>query len=431
MTSTPPVSPPATKEELVDLLRMAAQLEHALCVQYLYAAFTLKVGGEEAMTASQAALNESWDQQITRVGIQEMYHLMLASNLLTCLDALPELWRPPFPRPGGTFSEINQPLTLSPFSYESVSRFMCWEKPFTDNPDPWWDPFCAHCAQQARSRLGLLAASQAVYATIGELYEIIKAGFTAHPEWIDPATAPRQLTSALVPFQPLAAPITTAGEAAAAIDIIVMEGEGSPNWQSSSHFAYFHQIVAQLESLQDTGPACAAAWTTVDNPVYDPASAGPGRSLIDDPATVQVGQLFNALYLVLVRMLIRLFIPQGESDAERRALANAAMAVMPLGLKPLAARLARLPAGASFPGKFAGPGFELPPVLALPSGAREDAFPALAAELLAVTQRCRLLSITDAGLTPAARDDLGTVAARLETILPLVCLEGEPVEASR
>jgi hypothetical protein len=415
----------------VGLLRSAAQLEHALCLQYLYAAFTLKSGGEEGMTAAQAALNESWDQQITRVGIQEMYHLMLASNLLTCLGEVPELGRPPFPQPGGTFSGINQPLTLSPFSYEAVSRFMCWEKPSTDKPDPWWDPFCAACADAARGRLNLVAAQEAQYETIGQLYDIIKAGFVAHPEWIDPATAPRQVTSALVPFSPAVGPITTADEAACYIDIIVREGEGAPDWQSTSHFAYFHQIVAQLESLNDTGATSTASWTTVDNPVYEPGGGGPGRSVIDDPDTVEVGRLANALYLVLVRMLVRLFIPEGESEAERQALANAAMAVMPLGLKPLAIQLTSLPAGPAFPGRFAGPSFELPDDVPLPAGAREEALPALAAELLAVTKRCRVLTITAVGLSPAVRQNLGTIAARLETILPLLSLQGEPAGVSR
>ena len=121
------------------LLRQAAELEHTLCLQYLYAAFTLKQGGDTGLSSSQAAVNVQWYQQMTHVAIQEMYHLLLASNLLTALGEAPNLWRPNFPFPGNRYSDIGLVSTLTPFGYPTITRFLCWEQP---DAEGWWTQTC-------------------------------------------------------------------------------------------------------------------------------------------------------------------------------------------------------------------------------------------------------------------------------------------------
>jgi hypothetical protein len=421
-------TPQIDKETLVEMVRQASELEQSLCVQYLYAAFTLRMAGEPGLTASEASLTQQWGQQIMRIGIQEMYHLLLASNLLTAVNAVPNMWRPNFPQPASRYSEIDLPSLLSPFSSETVSRFMCWEKP---DRTGWWDTFCANCGDQARARLGLLqvaAAEPPPYRSIGQMYGIVREALLDNPDWIDPTSADRQVTSAMVPFKPRVTPITTSEQAAYYIDIIVREGEGGPDWESKSHFAYFHQILNQLQQIDGSGPGFPMAWPTVENPIYNPANQKPGTSLIDDPSVQRVGQLFNDLYLLLVLVLVRLFTPNGETPAERRSLADAAMAVMPLGIKPLAVLLTRLPAGVSYPDRYAGPSFELPQTVTPLSADRAETLPILYDAMVAITQRCRILSVSETGLGPSALGQLSVVAARLETLLPLFQLEPERAE---
>lgn len=408
------------KQTIIAMLRDACELEHMLCVQYLYAAFTLKRGGDPGITPAQAAMTQQWDQQLTRIAIQEMYHLMLANNLLIAIGANPYLWRPNFPQPATKYSEINIPSMLAPFDVDTASRFMCWEKP--DQPG-WWDAVCAECGRKAHARLGLAAAEEPPYNSIGQLYTIISDALTANPEWIDPVFADRQVTSSLVPFSPTAVPITTAGQAAEYIDVIIVEGEGAPDWESTAHFAYYHQIVDQLNGLGRSHPTAILAWPTVDNPVYDPDDLGdPGTSPITDPAVREVGELFNELYHVFVDLLVRLFSPNGETAAQRQTLADFLLALMPLSIKPLGTLLTRLPAGAEYPGRFAGPSFELPqpppppPMRANP----RQAFAAFYTRMSAVTQRCRILSVTDTGIGAPAQTQLAEIAARLETLLPLL-----------
>lgn len=415
MADEPKVAPPADKEELVQMLTQAAELEHALSVQYLYAAFTLRAAGEPGVTAYQAALTQQWHQQITRVALQEMYHLMIANNLLIAVDAPPNLWRPNFPQPSARYSDIDLPSVLAHFDLGTVSRFMCWEKPDTSG---WWDQQCHECSEQARQRYGLAAETPPPYNSIGELYASIKEGFLANPGWIDLAAAERQVTSDLVPFRPPIEPIREPTQAAKYIDVIVEEGEGLPDWDSRSHFAYFHQIVVALQSQNVTG--VDFAWNTVDNPIYDPANEQPGASLITDPSASSVGLLFNGLYGLLVDILARLFTPAGDAPGQRRAFANAAMALMPLGLKTIGTTLTRIPAGEPYLGGYAGPSFELPPVLDPPTGPADEALAQFHFRLLALARTCRVLSLHETELGPQIMGTLGEWAATLETLLPLL-----------
>jgi hypothetical protein len=407
--------PPSDLPTLVEMLQQASELEHALCCQYLYAAFTLKSGGDPGVTASTAELSEQWGHQISKIAIQEMYHLMLASNLLTAVGAEPHLWRPNFPYPSTRFSDVDLPSLLAPFNPETAQRFMCWEKPDVDG---WWTSECASCARQARARLGLAVAEDVpTYDSIGALYGLIKEALRQHPEWIDPSTADKQVTSEVIPFSPKVAAITTYEEAAYYIDVIVTEGEGGGDYESQSHFAYFHQIVVELGQIASPSPP---SWPAVENPIYDAANVVPGANLVDDPDVQPVGAACADIYLVFVRLLSRLFIPEGETADERQALANTATAMMPLVIKPLGVLLTRLPAGPAYPGLCAGPSFELPAQIELPAGAHVAAIGDLLGELEAVTEHLRVVGLTATGLPPDAVTEIATIAARLQTLLALM-----------
>ena len=136
------------KAALVAMLRSASELEHELCCQYLYAAFSLKAGGDLGLTPSQASRAAQWNQQITKIAVQEMSHLMMASNLLTAIGGEPWLWRPNFPQPPRHYSEIGLPSMLAPLDLQTASRFMCWEKPDRSCP-----------ARQSRSSSVIAATS--------------------------------------------------------------------------------------------------------------------------------------------------------------------------------------------------------------------------------------------------------------------------------
>ena len=88
-----------TREELINALSEAAELEHGLMVQYLFTAFSMKRRTDEGITRVQQALLVDWEETILRVAHEEMYHLANVCNLLSAIGGAPQFQRPNFPQP--------------------------------------------------------------------------------------------------------------------------------------------------------------------------------------------------------------------------------------------------------------------------------------------------------------------------------------------
>ena len=86
------------REQLWSLLVEAAQIEHMIMCQYLYACFSLKTEPDEGLTAQQADAVARWQETLTGIAIEEMLHLALVMNVMTAIGAAPTLSRPNFPR---------------------------------------------------------------------------------------------------------------------------------------------------------------------------------------------------------------------------------------------------------------------------------------------------------------------------------------------
>ena len=71
-----------SREELLYLLGEAAEVEHAACCIYLYAAFTLQAEPGVGLTAAQVPTVAGWKRAINQIALQEMIHLALVNNLL-------------------------------------------------------------------------------------------------------------------------------------------------------------------------------------------------------------------------------------------------------------------------------------------------------------------------------------------------------------
>ena len=82
--------------EPLRLLREAAEIEYALMVEYLYAAFTVRPEyGEKLQGATSASA-----RNLMGVAIQEMKHLGAVNRLLVALGATPCMERQDFPTAG-------------------------------------------------------------------------------------------------------------------------------------------------------------------------------------------------------------------------------------------------------------------------------------------------------------------------------------------
>jgi hypothetical protein len=105
------------------LLRLTAEIEHALLVQYLFAAYSLETAD------SGAALLRRTIVQIAR---EEMAHLASMQNLLALLGARPHLHRDD--RPFGGSDHVPFRFKLEPLTLDSLAKYVAAEAP---PPEEW------------------------------------------------------------------------------------------------------------------------------------------------------------------------------------------------------------------------------------------------------------------------------------------------------
>jgi hypothetical protein len=116
--------------ELVRLLREASEIEHALLVQYLYAAFSVKP--QYPLVMGFGFPNAS---DLLGVAVQEMQHLHQVNRLLVALRATPNLIRQDFPYEPDIYPfELN----LEPLGPGSIAKYVYTEASMRalDREDP-------------------------------------------------------------------------------------------------------------------------------------------------------------------------------------------------------------------------------------------------------------------------------------------------------
>jgi Ferritin-like len=117
--------------ELIRLLREAAEIEHALMVQYLYAAFSVDPHYPN-LSGIDTAFSNSTD--LVGVAIQEMHHLNTVSIFIAAIGGTPLLEAQDFP-----FEPDIYPfsLDLEPLTKHSVAKYVYAEAPKDfDKSDP-------------------------------------------------------------------------------------------------------------------------------------------------------------------------------------------------------------------------------------------------------------------------------------------------------
>src|SRR6476620_6742830 len=119
------------RQALIYTLSKAAELEHLIICQYLFAAFSLKRDSSEGLSEPMVPMVNGWARTLMHIAAQEMLHLALVQNLLTAVGASPHLSRPNFPVPPRAFPARIE-IALLPFGEEALRHFACLERPEDD-----------------------------------------------------------------------------------------------------------------------------------------------------------------------------------------------------------------------------------------------------------------------------------------------------------
>jgi hypothetical protein len=350
------------REALIYVLGKAAELEHLVLCQYLFAAFSLKRDTGEGLSADLVPVVAHWAEELIDIAEQEMLHLALVQNLLTAVGAGPHLARPNFPVPPRSFPAKVQ-MVLMPFSEVALRHFCYLERPEgMDLADA--EGFAA--LAQAQPVAGLeddqMGPIQPEFETISHLYRSVEDGLAQLADrlgeaklFIGPPAA--QATAGHFDLDELV-PVTDLASARRAIEVIVEQGEGARGDWREAHFGRLNAILDQFLAARGMDPAFEPARPVLPACVRPPDS-GVEVPLISAPFSVRCVDLMNAVYEVLLQLLSRYFAHTDESEEQLKELAEVAVEIMEDAVAPLGGLITKLPVGEAHPGRTVGPMFEL------------------------------------------------------------------------
>src|SRR6266516_960669 len=305
-----------TRLELIDALYEAAELEHGLLLQYLFAALSLKKRLDEGITGSQQELIRKWEGQILLVAREEMAHLGTVCNLLSAIGAAPRFSRPNFPQPAKDYYPFN--FTLTRFSDEALYRFIRAELPKGELPP---EPPAAFTGiaplALAPEMLAAAIPEPLEYEYVGELYRQSREAFNQITEadlFIGPQSAQEEeVWSRRMQI----IRVVDRSTADSAIDDIIQDGEGAPAKREGSHYNTFLKLRKELAAQPHFEPARLV----VPNPRTRPHRDSPfPATILENPQALELTDLFNACYEIVLMMLLQLYSYEGETLGERNAL---------------------------------------------------------------------------------------------------------------
>jgi hypothetical protein len=349
------------RKELTYLLCQAAELEHALMCEYLYAAFSLKSAPGPGLRGDQLDTVEGWRQVIFAIAREEMLHWAVVQNLLTAVGSAPYVSRPHMPHQAGGYPPGVQ-LRLLPFGEAALQHFVYLERPEgVQRAD-------AEGFEPAGLPLPPMSPEEVIprgqdFATQGHLYRSVERGFAHLADklgedrlFIGPAFQQADETAF---GWPDLRPITGLAGANRAIERIVEQGEGATGDWETAHYGRFLQVLGQYLAMRSQDPGFEPAYPVVAAGMRAVEGIEP-EVYITDPVTGGCSDLFNAVYELILQMIARYFAFGHETSGQRQVLAHAAVDLMFEVIKPLGLVLAGLPVGPGHPGVTAGANFQLP-----------------------------------------------------------------------
>ena len=389
-------------DHLVMLLHVAAEIEHSLMVQYLYAAYSLG-GPDAAATPERQTMVKRWQTSLLKVAKEEMGHFLTVQNILCLIGAPVHFGREDYPWsiPYYPFPFRLEKLTrtslacyvyaeMSPHILEELKKYPELSKRFerfikTDKPE-----IDRLVKQRAQGPVHMVAAvyhdivniiknenlipdsafneesyaSQASWDDWGRSYGPV-------PRWLDPSGTPveepkRQREANLIIMR-----AATRTEALAALNAISGQGESihvqHMRTDELSHFERF------LKVYQEYPDDWLPARDIPDNPTtrkFDQKD----MTYIDNNEARYWATLFNYRYRLLLTCLAHSF-RLAKSVAAREPNLRGMVMHRAFGEMYNIKTVAGILVGCKLhkddaPGspRFAGPPFEMPYTLTLPEG---------------------------------------------------------------
>jgi hypothetical protein len=419
------------RDHLVMMLTSGAEVEHALMVQYLYAAYS--INGDQK-SKKHRAMVEGWRASILSVAREEMGHLLTVQNVLVLLGAPLNLGRELMPWDHQFYPF---PFSLEPLSEQSLQCFIYAEMPRLESigsaaPGKKREKSVASMSLDEQKKIireitGKLArrfpkkkVKENVHR-VGELYDEIIAlisdpekipdsafndasfdmqaswddwarGYKPSPKLVDPGGSldPDHDPASRAPAPTLAHRdahvqvdrAATRAQAVKALRALAAQGE-APHLREDdtgepSHFDRFVQIYKEFNALRKDR-SCKPVHPVPRNPttrkdfhkLHPKHTTYIGIAWHDEVAAHYFAQLFNQRYRLLLTYLAHTFRLARTEPSHQPGLRGMVMHRVfgeMYNLKAIADLLVRLPRHG---GGCAGPPFEMPYSLDLPQAERD------------------------------------------------------------
>ena len=385
-----------SRDEAALLLKVAAEVEHALMVQYLYAAYSVRDDQTHHETRGRV---RSLYQRLAQIAREEMGHLITVQNLLHLIGAPLN-----FDRKHSPFESKLYPFRfkLEPLSKQSLAKYITAERPAKKgkiDDETWQRLSCIAKIARRGNDARPIQHMGVIYERLLELFSNAKSGLQDRDfqteqsdrqatwnDWgYDESLSRDQSRRVHVSTFEGSHPDTLRKQAVQAIKTIVKQGE-SYSSKIDSHFKRFLQLYDDFLELDSKGVKCV--WpvatnpsTTLPDPIWGKNEFGESihaafkkRGYIENPHARNWGDLFNLRYRLLLGFLIhflritgRRYVSSGTDKGDRtpRGLLLLWTFDEMRHLKKVAQKMVRLPLKSNYDGVTSGPPFQLPYTLDL------------------------------------------------------------------
>jgi hypothetical protein len=379
------------RDEAALLLTVAAEVEHALMAQYLFAAYSLR---DDQLHQETQGRVRGFVKRLSQIAREEMGHLMTVQNLLHFISAPLHLHRE-----GSPFESELYPFRfkLEPLSSGSLAKYIVAEMP-ADAPD------LEHLKKEAKASNDGRPVQHvgAIFERLIELFNDPVNGLqdsdfrtdtadlhATFRDWgYDTALAQTDDTEQVLVEAFEGHSVSALRELSVkALTKIAQQGEGS-RVDDNSHYHRFRRLYEDFHTLKDDG--IDFLWPVVTNPNTTPPrkidyeheplgdairGAFEESGYIHNTRSRNWAHLFNLRYRLLLGYLLHFLRSPGprylsagpdKGDRTPRGLLLKGAFDEMRHLQKIAVKLVRLPLNDEASGQNAGPPFQLPYTLALP-----------------------------------------------------------------
>ena len=373
------------RDYLITQLRIAGEIEHALMVQYLYAAYSL--GGPGAAEHPEVVRN--WRDQLLTIAREEMGHLITVQNMLLLMGGPVSFERHPHP-----WSSPFYPFqfNLDRLSLKSLASYVYAEMPSRISEGRHREvrkKVITLLGKDTAPEVGLLYGR--IINLMADQKEVPDSAFDVNAYryqviWDEFGRGYRPVNQSPLESQTNADPpvykrarvivaqVVTRTDALAALKDVAGQGEAEHyklgDQSEPSHFDRFADMFAQYDDIVAKDPNWSPSRPVARNPSADQLEVSSADTTpIKAPASRTWARLFNFRYRMLLMLLTYIYrIPR--EPASRLTSLRAQVLARIFGemyhMKALAGILVQLPLDDPRGKLRAGPPFQLPFSLALP-----------------------------------------------------------------